>query len=138
MPAAKGWSVALGLFVLGATAPACVQPSVRPIIGPDGSAMLHVHCGRDQFACFELAGQSCPHGYDMSPIFDVSEGNFLVRCRAQAAARVATTSNAESNTWHPNGDAVPWRPPPGASKPVKVGDLPPTRRTAAGEVDVGY
>jgi hypothetical protein len=95
--------------------------------------MLHVHCGADQSTCFQLAGQSCPNGYDMSPIFDASQGNFLVRCRAAGAARVATTS--DPNAWRPNNDIVPLRP---VAEPVTSRNLPPTSRTASGDIDLGY
>ena len=129
MPRVKrfaGFGLVLVLLGVG-----CSAPGVRPIVGPDGSAMLHVHCGGDQAKCFELAGQSCPRGYDLSPIFDVSQGNYLVRCRAASAGRVATT-----NTWHPNDDVVPLRPH--ATPTTSSRDLPPTPRTASGDVDLGY
>jgi hypothetical protein len=120
-------------WVIAVVAIGCTAPSVRPIVGPDGSAMLHVHCGGDQAKCFELAGQSCPHGYDLSPIFDVSQGNYLVRCRQAVAARVVTPS---AEAWRPNDDVVPLRPSP---KPaVTSRGLPPTPRTASGDVDIGY
>src|SRR5262252_3355706 len=117
-------------LVTGALVTACAEPGVSPIVGPDGSAMLHVHCGGDQAACFQIAGRSCPHGYDMSPIFDVSQGNFLVRCREAGTARVATTT--DPSAWRPNSDVVPLRSTPAS---VTNRELPPTSRTAAGEVD---
>jgi hypothetical protein len=58
------------------------EPRARSITGPDGSAMVHVSCGSDQSACFELAGKSCPTGYRLFPIFDAHDNNFLVRCEA--------------------------------------------------------
>ena len=49
--------------------------------------MVHVSCGADQSACFELAGKSCPGGYRLFPIFDARDNNFLVRCEAGVFAR---------------------------------------------------
>ena len=57
----------------------CVhEPQARPVIAPDGEPAYHVSCGSDQGACFALAGDACPYGYRLKPIFD--EHHFLVRC----------------------------------------------------------
>jgi hypothetical protein len=123
----------------------CVEPpGAERIVGPDGTQMLHVHCGDEQVACFQLAGERCPHGYDLSPIFDPREGNFLVRCRNPALTRSVTAASstpAQSNAgaprndgWPPTEVATPTEPWPAASN----ANLPPTPRTATGAVDLGY
>ncbi len=112
--------------------------------------MLHVHCGDEQVACFQMAGERCPHGYDLSPIFDPHDGNFLVRCRTPtstlqgfvAAAsspappgRPAARAQPGSNDgWPPAEVALPSEPWPAASSSA----LPPAPRTATGAVDIGY
>ena len=58
------------LWALGLVVGCSREPHARSVTGPDGSAMLHVACGRDQGACFELAGRGCPYGYKVFPIFD--------------------------------------------------------------------
>ena len=67
--------VAFGFTTLAA----CITPGSERIVGPDGSPMLHVHCGADQSECFRLAGESCPFGYDYAPVYDPKDGNFFVR-----------------------------------------------------------
>jgi hypothetical protein len=82
MPA--GPSPTRALLLLGAwlSAGCATTPGSSAIVGPDGSPMAHVHCGSDQGACFRIAGELCPSGYDMQPVLRGSDGNFLVRCRA--------------------------------------------------------
>ncbi|HEX3854825.1 MAG TPA: hypothetical protein VHW01_27880 [Polyangiaceae bacterium] len=132
-----GWSLALV---------ACVeQPGAERIIGPDGTQMLHVHCGDEQVACFQMAGERCPHGYDLSPIFDPHDGNFLVRCRTPMTTpgfvAAAATQPAHASTqprpnegWPPSEVAMPTEPWPAPSSTA----LPPAPRTATGAVDIGY
>lgn len=126
------WGVtALGLL-------ACSTPGATRIVGPDGSAMAHVHCGADQGACFRLAGELCPTGYEMRPVLRSNDGNFLIRCRAvlataaapvcepaapsvaltAAAPRGGSTHNAGAThpqSWPPSSEpwpsAYPWPPP---------------------------
>src|SRR4051794_16779208 len=82
---------ALSLVLL---APGCVEPpGSTQIVGPDGTRLLHVHCESEQVACFRIAGDRCPHGYDLSPIFDPHDGNFLVRCREPLASPVVVASS---------------------------------------------
>ena len=135
---------ALSLVVVG-----CVEtPGAARIVGPDGTQMLHVHCGDEQVACFQMAGERCPHGYDLSPIFDPHDGNFLVRCRTPIAApgfvaaasspaqagRSAGGAPARANDgWPPVEVATPTEPWPAASSA-----LPPAPRTTTGAVDIGY
>ncbi|MEO7033639.1 MAG: hypothetical protein ABI548_07155 [Polyangiaceae bacterium] len=141
------WAVLIGFssLVLG-----CVEtPGAERIVGPDGTHMLHVHCGDEQAACFQLAGESCPSGYDLSPIFDPHDGNFLVRCRnsplsgtvttAHTPARAEPTARASSpapqEEWPPAEVALPAEPWPASSS---ASALPPAPRTATGAVDIGY
>jgi hypothetical protein len=75
------------LFVaLGVTS--CVQPSVRPIVGPDGTATLFVSCS-DSGECYELAGKSCPQGYNIQRARGATPESYLVRCRTSAVATAA-------------------------------------------------
>lgn len=46
--------------------------------------MLHVSCGADEAACYEIAGRACPQGYDIGRTHGQQAGTFLVRCRAAA------------------------------------------------------
>jgi hypothetical protein len=112
--------------------------------------MLHVHCGDEQVACFQMAGERCPHGYDLSPIFDPHDGNFLVRCKdgseasplastvSQPAAQpvqpapapIAARGRAADDTWPPFEVAKPsepWPAPSAGTPEPKIGD-----------VDLGY
>lgn len=73
----------------------CTQPRVVPIIGPDGSRMLHVSCGDREGECYRLAGEHCPYGYDVGRTI-AGSGNMLVRCRtpAYSSPRPAYTAYA--------------------------------------------
>jgi hypothetical protein len=136
-------SAGLGLVLL---MPGCVEPpGAAHIVGPDGTRMLHVHCKGEQVACFQIAGDRCPHGYDLSPIFDPHDGNFLVRCREPQASPVVVASSkapapntnpsaAVSDRWPPAEVATPSEPWPTHVSP----DLPPAARTPSGAVDLGY
>ena len=128
--------VSLGLVALGLVA--CQTPGATRIVGPDGSPMAHVHCGGDQGACFRLAGEMCPGGYEMRPVLSGNDGNFLIRCRAAMANAAspacapvaptqALTAPAQRNStvlnagvtpaqgWPPSSEpwptAYPWPPP---------------------------
>jgi hypothetical protein len=111
--------------------------------------MLHVHCGDEQVACFQLAGELCPQGYFLSPIFDPRDGNFLVRCRdalsAHAIARVAPAPTRPSqgtvararpaeDGWPPVEVARPAEPWPTPSASSESAPKP----TSAAAVDLGY
>ena len=138
----------LFLFGLGLLLCGCVEPpGAERIVGPDGTHLLHVHCADEQVACFQIAGERCPHGYDLSPIFDPHDGNFLVRCREPGAVtgvasspalpRRSGSSVASSNPndrWPPAEVATPTEPWPTPSNT----DLPPTPHSANGSVDIGY
>jgi len=135
---------ALSLVFVGCVA----TPGAERIVGPDGTLMLHVHCGDEQVVCFQMAGERCPNGYDLSPIFDPHDGNFLVRCRTPIATPgfvTAASSPARSERsaggaqpraddgWPPAEVATPTEPWPAASTA-----LPAAPRTATGAVDIGY
>ena len=132
----------LGAGLCSSLASCAEPPGAARIVGPDGTRMLHVHCAADQVACFQIAGERCPHGYDLSPIFDPHDGNFLVRCRApQMAPVVASASQPRSGSaaanidrWPPAEVGTPSEPwPTHASS-----DLPPAPRSASGTIDLGY
>jgi len=141
-----GWlgSAGLGLLLL---TPSCAEPpGAAHIVGPDGTRMLHVHCAGNQVACFEIASERCPHGYDLSPIFDPHDGNFLVRCRDPRASSVTAVASSPvsrpgssattvmSDRWPPAEVATPSEP-----WPTHVSnELPPAPRSASGTVDLGY
>jgi len=140
------WLLSGGLSLLLLTAGCAEAPGATRIVGPDGTRMLHVHCAGEQVACFQLAGERCPHGYDLSPVFEPRDGNFLVRCREPQTAPVIAASSpaprpnsrpaaAVSDRWPPAAEvatpAEPW--PTHASS-----ELPPAPRNASGAVDLGY
>jgi hypothetical protein len=147
-----------GFFTLGVAAG--TSPGSQPIIGPDGTAMAHVHCGSDQGVCFRIAGELCPGGYEMKPVLSGNDGNFLVHCRdarvaasalacpAVAAAAptpvvaVSAPTKGSSEAWPPSTEpwpaAYPW-PAPEASvavQPTKAGS--PASKTTPDSVDIGY
>ena len=126
--------------------------------------MAHVHCGFDQGACFRMAGELCPTGYEMKPVLSGNDGNFLVRCRAPGAPLVAqyaatataptsplllsppaavasaptATAQAPKDTWPPATEPplmYPW-PPPESSAAVR--SAPTTPAAPPGDVDIGY
>jgi hypothetical protein len=84
--------LSLGLVALGLWG--CQTPGATRIVGPDGSPMAHVHCGGDQGACFRLAGEMCPGGYEMRPVLSRNDGNFLIRCRSAVASAAAPAACA--------------------------------------------
>jgi hypothetical protein len=138
------WLVRAALSLVLLT-PGCAKPpGAAPIVGPDGTHMLHVHCAGEQAACFQIAGDRCPRGYDLSPILDPHDGNFLVRCREQLVSSVVISSRpvapnhnpaaTVSDRWPPAEVATPSEPWPtnAASEP------PPAPRNESGAVDIGY
>ena len=145
----------IGVAALFATA--CVEPGAARIVGPDGTQMLHVHCGDDQVACFQIAGEACPHGYYLSPIFDPHDGNFLVRCRAPltsvaiAPQYTPVPSAAPAAQQYPSfvtrdtppvaSPEQPW-PPAEVARPTEPWpnstSATSTKQGAIGDVDLGY
>src|SRR5258706_2458495 len=97
----SGRAVGLTLGLLGLLACACRSPGSERIVGPDGSAMSHVHCGSEQGECFRIAGELCPGGYELQPVLSGSDGNFLVRCRAAGGSAVATQCSAPASSASP-------------------------------------
>jgi hypothetical protein len=148
---AKAFRLSLGSAALAAllAGSACLsQPRARPVVAPDGAPAIHVSCGSDQGACFALAGQYCPNGYRLKPIFDVASNNFLVRCRedmpvVQAPSSPSTVvvrslgSNAPS-TWPPPEQPWPAANPWPSGGAANNAPLPETARLPDGEVDIGY
>ena len=156
---ARATGLALGLLGLVS---ACRSPGSERIVGPDGSAMAHVHCGSEQGECFRIAGELCPGGYEMHAVLSGSDGNFLVRCRTAAASAVAAacapTSSpapgaavapapasspsgtlATKDRWPPATEpwpaTYPW-PPPETSAAVRAPGAAPGK--PQGDIDIGY
>jgi hypothetical protein len=127
----------LGLFALAA---ACTnQPRAHTVTGPDGSPMLHVACGADQGACFELAGRGCPGGYKVFPVFDPRDNNFLIRCQG-GAPEIATLPAPAPSPFGVNTFASPQAPPNAWPENVSVAAKPPptTGTRNDSEIDLGY
>lgn len=141
----RSWNVLVGLGSLFLSFGCVEPPGAERIVGPDGTAMLHVHCGEEQVACFQIAGDHCPHGYDLSPIFDPHDGNFLVRCRepqtvaatGPGANRALTSGGAAaSDRWSPTEVARPSEPWPA---PAPSSAPPPAPSANGGvDIDIGY
>jgi hypothetical protein len=151
------WGVrVVGVGVVFALTLGCARPGVERIVGPDGSPMLHVHCGKDQGQCFAMAGNECPYGYEIRPVFEADAGNFLVRCRMPAALAPTPALPAPSyqavapappQGWPPASEparpAEPW-PPPQAAAPVPAspssapGPVDATRPMPKAFEDLGY
>jgi hypothetical protein len=142
-----GWLVPAALSLLIAN---CAEPAgATRITGPDGTPMLHVHCADAQVACFQIAGEMCPRGYFLSPVFDPHDGNFLVRCKD--ATQVGIVASAQPTAlpaqpvrarpaepgWPPAEVATPTEPWPAPSASASSG-APTAPKTAIGAVDVGY
>jgi hypothetical protein len=140
MPVRSSLPVALALVALGLVA--CHAPGATRIVGPDGSPMAHVHCGGDQGACFRLAGEMCPGGYDMRPVLSSNDGNFLIRCRAAVAnatapacppvaPTMAVTTPAPRNATVLNAGVTPAQAWPPSSEPWPTAYPWPAPETSA-------
>jgi hypothetical protein len=149
----SGWDGVLGVLLSCGwlSLAGCQSPGSQRIIGPDGSAMAHVHCGGDQGLCFRLAGELCPSGYDMKPVLSGDDGNFLVRCRAHGTPVASTacltpsaTASSSVAITHPPGLMDPWPPsaePASAAYPWPAsgtGGAARSKPSASGDVDIGY
>lgn len=128
-----------------------MQPTVRPIVGPSGSPTLFISCA-DTGQCYELAGSSCPHGYDIQRARGASIESYLVHCKAPPAptqqayyaAAPAPAYPQSQQQWAPQ----PWneapQPPPAppseaaqsAAGPPNAMSLP--RPIGSSEFDLGY
>lgn len=75
------------------------EPSVAPIVGPDGTPMFHVSCRGHESRCYQLAGERCPAGYDLSRTHSDRE-SFLLRCRGPGRA-------ALPSSWAPGPNLAP-------------------------------
>lgn len=129
--------------VAGALAVSCASdPKVSPIVGPDGTGMFHLSCSSQESRCFEMAGERCPTGYDLSRI-QQGRDTFLLKCRAPGQIPA-------SSTWATRADLAPspyGAPPPSPSstpyaRPVPVTTVPPgyppLGAGSAPKNDVGY
>lgn len=107
----------LALLLLGALGFACTPTSrALPIVGPDGSRMVHLSCTNDEGRCYQLAGEHCPYGYDMSKTS--TDGNFLLRCRPYQPGAAAT--------WQPPSLVIdPYAAPQLAPSPYGSASGPP-------------
>lgn len=76
-----------------------VEATVSPIVGPDGSRMFHLSCKGQEARCYQLAGERCPTGYDLSRTHSDRE-SFLLRCRGPGQA-------ALQSGWAPRIDLAP-------------------------------
>ncbi|HWA78302.1 MAG TPA: hypothetical protein VG937_38465 [Polyangiaceae bacterium] len=127
------------LALLGLAVGCTNQPRAHNVTGPDGSPMLHVACGADQGACFELAGRGCPGGYKVFPVFDPRDNNFLIRCQGAAPEMVALPASGGS----PFGTGVytpPQAPVNAWPENVSIAAKPPptTGTRNDSEIDLGY
>jgi hypothetical protein len=106
--------------------------------------MLHVSCPRDQSACFALAGERCPSGYKLFPIFDTRDNNFLVRCQRSApGAETSVTAEVRAlPATQPVAPAAtrPWPVPDPWSTACTIPTKPPPPKGTANdsEIDLGY
>jgi len=145
---------------------ACVQPTVRPIVGPSGDPTLFISCG-DTGECYELAGRSCPNGYDIQRARGATLESYLVHCRAQPSAEPVYYSArstppsysqpysqpAQQQTWAPADSAdsnranQPWAqaappPPPAPAQGATASDAPNAmsmpRPIGSSDFDLGY
>jgi hypothetical protein len=114
------------LFAIGCARADRIEPAAHPIVGPDGSAMLHVSCGHDEARCYELAGRSCPAGYDLAL---TPRHNLLVRClRHSPSARTAVWSSAgggSTESLAPSPYAIQETVQPWPSEPLAPSPYPP-------------
>lgn len=152
-----GAARAFAVCSVAAAIAGCVHtPRAHRIIGPDGSDMLHVSCGSDQGACFALAGDNCPNGYRLVPIFNPEANNFLVRCQSRTHSveaaensvspvpsnvivRTLNPAPASTTRWPPPEEPFPGTDPwPAGSAASGSLPLPQTARLPDGQIDIGY
>jgi len=139
---------------------ACVQPTVRPIVGPSGDPTLFISCG-DTGECYELAGRSCPNGYDIQRARGATLESYLVHCRAQPSAEpvyysarstpapysqpAAYSQPGQQQAWAPSDSNQPWAqaaPPPPPAPGATANDAPNAmsmpRPIGSADFDLGY
>ncbi len=115
--------VATLLAVAGCSGPERTRPTALPIVGPDGSPMLHVSCGAREGQCYELAGRYCPLGYAIATTGS-TRGNFLVRCRrapTPVAFDVVVTDRLAPSPYVLKETVEPWPPEALAPSPYRDG-----------------
>lgn len=130
----------VALAAIGLAFGCSLEPRARTVTGPDGSPMMHVACGKDQGACFELAGRGCPHGYKVFPIFDPRDNNFLIRCHAVRDMAAVPAESAPSPGAPVLGQGTPGREPWSSTNAGIASKPPPltTGTTNDSEIDLGY
>lgn len=103
----------------------CQQEAVYPIVGPDGSGMVHVSC-EDSGRCYQIAGGLCPYGYDLWLAVGEDGRNVLVRCRVAHALVVPPVVASSPPPPLPVASAPPPPPPPVVGRPTEsVSDSAP-------------
>jgi hypothetical protein len=136
------------ISVLALVLAGCGSPGSQRIVGPDGSQMSHVHCGSEQSVCFRIAGELCPNGYEIKPVLNGNDGNFLVRCRTAAPVVAvqcptpppprspSTSTRSAQQAWPAVSELLnPWpRPETNAIAPT----APTKPGSTQGDFDIGY
>src|SRR5262245_32374587 len=108
----------------------CVQPSVRPIVGPSGDATLFISCS-DTGQCYQLAGQSCPNGYDIQRAHGAAVESYLVHCKAPTQAQPVYYSARPAYSPPPQQQQQAWAPSPAAQPWAQSAPPPPPAPDAA-------
>jgi len=127
----SGFLVAALVPLLGG----CVQPTVRPIVGPSGDPTLFISCS-DTGQCYELAGRSCPNGYDIQRARGATVESYLVHCRAQPATEQPVYYSSQPTYSQPAAQPA-WAPQAATAQPWAQSAPPPppapdaTQSTAA-------
>lgn len=137
-----------GVALATVTTVACVQPSVRHIVAPDGNQSLYITCS-ESGECYELAGKRCPTGYNIQRASGSVPPGYLVSCRRRAAPAPRSYAPTYAATEAPTSPSWQPRPPPSTdawAQPV-VPASPPSSSVSSGfsfpgpigeEVDIGY
>ena len=144
------------LLALAPVVGGCVQPTVRPIVGPSGDPTLFISCS-DTGQCYELAGRSCPNGYDIQRARGATVESYLVHCRSQPVAQQpayyssqpAYSPPGQQRAWAPQEPAQPWAqtappppPAPDATQSAAASGAPNAmsmpRPIGSSEFDLGY
>ncbi|HEY6722811.1 MAG TPA: hypothetical protein VI197_02235 [Polyangiaceae bacterium] len=113
----------------------CVQPTVRPIVGPSGDPTLFISCS-DTGQCYELAGRSCPNGYDIQRARGAAVESYLVHCRAQPAPEQPAYYSAQpapQQAWAPQPAWAPATSAPATTQPWAQSAPPPPPAPDAGQ-----
>jgi hypothetical protein len=111
---------------------ACVQPSVRNIVGPSGQSTLFVTCG-DTGECYELAGKNCPSGYDIQPARGAPQESYLVSCRMRQTPQQPYYA---AQTYPPPQPVHSWTAPAPAPAAQSWNQAPPPAQAQTASSDV--